>query len=331
MKVKIQEATKLSQQILQKWGFTGEEAELSTENFIEGELTGKKSHGLVRLPWIKKKIEAGSINLEEEEIEIAKETPVSLLIDGKRKTGFYVVNKLLEMGFEKVGNSGMCILGTTNTAEASGLIGLYARKAAEKDLIFLAFNNSPGGLVPHGSIQQMWGTNPITVGIPSNELPVILDMASTQITWGHLLVAKAQGKEIPEGVAIDENGDVTTDPSDAMKGGLLPFFGHKGSGLGFVVELLGGALTASRVGNNVDGGWGSLMILIDPNILRDLADFKNDVSTASAELKNSPKMKGFEEIYYPGERSQKNRQQALDSGIVEVDDSLYSTLREYLK
>lgn len=176
----------------------------------------------------------------------------------------------------------------------------------------------------------MWGTNPITVGIPTNDIPVILDMASTQITWGHLLVAKAQGKHIPEGVAIDKEGNVTTDPEKAMEGGLLPIAGHKGSGLGFIVELLGGALTASRVGNNVVGGWGSLMILIDPNIIRDIDDFKKDVAIAIKELKDSPKMKGFNEIYYPGEKSQKNRLKALQEGEFDIDDKLFSDLRGLL-
>lgn len=152
MKIKIEEAVQLSTDILRKFRFSEEEAKLSTENFIEGELTGKKSHGLVRIPWIKKKVDADAINLKNEELSIVKETQVSLIIDGKNKSGFYVVNKALEMGIEKVKNSGMCLVGTTNTAEASGLIGFYARKATDKDLIFIAFNNSPGGSVPHGSI-----------------------------------------------------------------------------------------------------------------------------------------------------------------------------------
>lgn len=330
MKIKIQEAINLSIQIMKKLGFSDEEAKLSTENFIEGELTGKKSHGLVRIPWIKKKIDSNSINLKDEKITIEKETQVSLLINGKNKTGFYVVNKALEMGMDKVSHSGMCLVGTTNTAEASGLIGLYARKATEKDLIFIAFNNSPGGLVPYGSIQEMWGTNPITVGIPTENLPVILDMASTQITKGHLLIAKAQGKKISEGTAIDKDGKITTDPAKAMEGGLLPFAGHKGSGLGFIVEILGGALTASRVGNNVKGGWGSLMILIDPNIIRDINDFKRDISIAIDELKNSSKMEGFDEIYYPGEKSQRQRLKMIEEGEFEINEDLYGELQKLM-
>lgn len=328
MKISIETIQKLSNQILGNFGFNSEEAEYITENLLEGALTGKSSHGFIRIPWIKKLIDSKSISITEEKISIPKETPVSLLVDGKNKTGFYVANKALNMGFAKVTSSGICVVGTTNTAPTTGLIGLYARKAAEKDLILIAFNNSAGGLVPHGSIKDLWGTNPLTVGIPTEGIPVILDMAASQITWGHLLLAKAQGKELPQGAAIDGKGEPTTDPASAIEGGLLPIAGHKGSGLAFIVELLGGALTASRTGGNVPGGWGSLMILIDPNIIRDLEDFKRDVTTAITELKGSPKMKGFDEIYFPGEQSQKRRLQALEEGQIDIDDQLYKSLNE---
>lgn len=80
----------------------------------------------------------------------------------------------------------------------------------------------------------------------------------------------------------------------------------------------------------VEGGWGSLMILIDPNIIRDIIDFKNDVATAIKELKDSPKMRGFNEIYYPGEQSPKNRLKALQEGEFEIDDKLFSDLQSLL-
>ena len=156
-------------------------------------------------------------------------------------------------------------------------------------------------------------------------------MASSQITWGDLLVAKNEGKQIKEGVALDSEGNITTDPSKAMEGGLLPFSGHKGSGLAFIVELLGGALTGARVGNNVPGGWGSFYILIDPTLFRPLDDFKTDVQTAINELKTSPKMKGFDEIYFAGEHSYKIRQENITNGTIDITEKLYNDLQSLLK
>ena len=128
------------------------------------------------------------------------------------------------------------------------------------------------------------------------------------------MVARQEGKKIKEGVAVDEGGVITTDPEKAMKGGLLPIAKHKGSGLAFIVELLAGALTGSRVGFSVPGGWGTAYILIDPSIFRPINEFKNDVETAIKELKNAPKAEGVKEIYFPGEHSQKLREKNLQAG-----------------
>lgn len=330
MNIEISKAREISNSLLIRWGFSQEEAEFITENLIEGELADKKTHGLVRLLYIQKKLD-GEPNLSSlDNLKILSETPTSLHIDGDSKIGLGVLYKSLDLAFNKVKQSKLLAVGIKNVG-LTGYIGAYARKATDNDLIFLGFNNSPGGLIPHGSLKDMLGTNPLTVGIPSKDIPVILDMASSIKTFGDLLVAKNEGKSISEGVAVNAEGKVTTDPSEAMKGGLLPFAQHKGSGLGFIVELLGGALTGSRVGYDVSGGWGSFYILIDPTLFRPLDDFKADVSSLINELKNSPKMQGFDEIYFAGERSHKIREKYLKSGEVEISDKLYSDLQGLLQ
>ena len=161
---------------------------------------------------------------------------------------------------------------------------------------------------------------------------MILDMASSQITWGDLLVAKNEKKQIKAGVAIDSLGEITTDPAKVTEGGgLLPFFGHKGSGLAFVVELLAGALTGSRVGNDVPGGWGSFYILLDPTMFRPLPEFTSDVGRAIKELKNAPKAKGFIEVFFAGEQSSNLRDKHLADGFFDVSDNLYQSLMKILK
>src|SRR3989338_2076348 len=97
-----------------------------------------------------------------------------------------------------------------------------------------------------------------------------------------------------------------------------------------IVELLGGALSGSRVGYNIDGGWGSFFILINPELFRDLSDFKSDVDSLINEMKTSKKMKGFDEVYFPGEQSQKNRTNASQSGEIDVPNEFVEQLRNYL-
>lgn len=327
MKIKINEARSLSIKILEKLGFSHKDSELITQNLIDAELTERKGHGLVRLPAIKRNIDRGKISTTEENIEVVKETPTSLLIDAKNKPAFIAIYKSLDIAIKKAKKSGVVVVGIQNAAYCSGFIGSYARKAVLKNLIFIGFNNSPGGLVPYGAKKDLWGTNPLTVGIPTDDIPVILDMASSKITFGDLLLARQEEKKIKKGVALDKNGNPTTDPEKALDGGLLPIAEHKGSGLAFIVELLAGALTGSRVGYSVKGGWGTSYILINPAIFRPINKFKNDIKTAMKELKTSPRAQGFEEIFFPGERSHKLRERNLKAREIEVSDSLYQELQ----
>ncbi|MBU1017390.1 Ldh family oxidoreductase [Patescibacteria group bacterium] len=326
MKIKIDQAKQLSLDVLAKVGFSMEDSELITKNLIDAELSGRKSHGFVRLPAIKRNVESGKLSSLHDDIEIVKDNLTNLLINAKHKPAFIPIYKSLEIATKKAKESGICIVGIQDAEYCSGFIGSYARQAALSDLIFIGFNNSPGGLVPFGAKKELWGTDPVTIGVPTDDIPVVLDMASSQITWGDLMVAKQEGKTIKEGVAIDKDGNPTTNPVEAMDGGLLPIAGHKGSGLAFMVELIAGALTGSRVGFSVEGGWGTAYILINPEIFRPLADFKRDVRKAIDELKQAPKARGVEEIYFPGEKSQKMRAKQLMSEEIEVSDKLYSEI-----
>lgn len=330
MQVQIEQAQTLSNNILRRFGFSDTEANYITENLLEGELTNKKTHGFVRLLYIKKLLDNGKGNLEPlDTLEVISETNSSLYIDGKYKLGIGVIYQSLKISFEKMRDTKILAVGIKDL-ELTGYIGDYARKATEHDLIFIGFNNSTGGLVPFGAKKDVWGTNPLTIGVPSNNIPVILDMASSKKTYGDLIVAKNEGKTIENGVAIDKEGNMTNDPEQAMQGGLLPFAGHKGSGLAFIVELLGGALTGSRCGYNVPGGWGSFYILIDPTIFRPIQEFKKDVDTAIEELKTAPPAGGFDAVYFAGEQSYKSRLKYLETGSIELSDKLYSDLQSLL-
>jgi L-2-hydroxycarboxylate dehydrogenase (NAD+) len=327
MIIKIQEAESLAKSALTKLGFGDESSNLIIKNLLEAELADKKTHGLIRIPALKKQIDSGKINVSESPLDVISETSFSIHFDGDYKSGFIVIYQSLEKAIKKAKQSGMVSVGLKDLSYASGFMGAYARVATENDLIFIGFSNSAGGLIPHGAKKELWGTNPITIAVPTNTDPVILDMASSMTTWGSLMVSKQEGKPLPNGVALDAEGEITTDPEKAMEGGLLPFAGHKGSGLAFIVELLAGALTGSRVGYSVEGGWGTFYILLDPKIFRPLADFKADISKAIEELKNAPKANGVNEIYYAGEQSNKLRSSHLQSGEIEVSDKLLAELK----
>jgi LDH2 family malate/lactate/ureidoglycolate dehydrogenase len=326
MKIKIQDAEKIAYRILQSWNICAEESYFITENLIEAELVGRKTHGLARLQLIKHTIDHNNMNISADPIEIIKETPVSLWIDGRRRSGFYVISKSLELAYKKVATSDLVIVGLSNTAPSIGLVSLYARKSTQKELIFIGFSNCEGGLIPFGLKKAIWGTNPFTVGIPTGKIPVILDMASSSKNWGEIYIAQLEGRDLPYGIAADEHGHITTKPQEAINGGLLPFAEHKGSGLAFVIELLAGALTGSRAGYSVKGGWGTLYILINPLIFGPLEEFQAKAEIFIQEMKSSEKISNTIEVCFPGEQTHRRREASLSSGYIDISDSVYRML-----
>lgn len=334
MRVTLSELNQLITQFIQKIGFSEVDSKLIAENFYEAEISGKKSHGLGNLFWFKKAVTIkGSsgyeVDASSKPVVVTKETSVSLHIDGKHKTGHLVIREALDLAFEKVKKSGVVLVGLYNTAPSTGYVGFWARKATENNLVFLCWNNSNGRDAPFGSAQRLYGTDPVTIGIPTNDLPIILDMATSKITVGQLMNCQREKNPLPSESAIDGKGNYTTDAEIAwVEGALVPFGGYKGSGLMFIGEILAGALTGSRVGYSVTGGWGTFFIIFDPMIFRPLEDFKKDLDTAIVELKNSKKRQGVTEIFYPGERSGKLRRENVEKGYIEVEKSLIDKIKE---
>jgi L-2-hydroxycarboxylate dehydrogenase (NAD+) len=333
MKVELNNAKKLIHNCIQTLGFTKEEAKIIGENVYEAEISGKKSHGLGNLLWFKRAVtvEGSSgyvVKVKSGPVKIAKETPVSIHLNGNQKPGHLVIRKALDLALKKVKKSKVVLAGLYNTAPSTGCVGYWAREATKNNLIFISWNNSNGKNTAHGSTQRLYGTNPITIGIPTNNIPIILDMATSKITAGKVMNLKRENKPLPPDSAIDSEGNMILDAEKAwVEGALLPIAGHKGSGLMFIGEMLAGALTGSRVGHSVKGGWGTFFILFDPTLFRPLKEFKKDIDTAINELKSSKKRAGVKEIFYPGEQSGKTREKNIEKGFIEVDDELLSNLK----
>lgn len=334
MKIKIEELKQISIKALKVIGFDDLDATRINNHLVYAELCGKSTHGVVRIPRFKDQIKSRLISVLSDDPKVTKETPISLHVDGKSKTGLVVVEWALDKAIEKAKTNMVCFVGTKNVGPVTGMIGYFAKKVTKENLILLGFNNSHSsatGLTPFGSRESLWGTNPFTVGIPTNnpELPIILDMASSKMTFGDVMIHKALGKELPQGVSVDEEGNPTTDPNKAVGGSQLPFEGRKGSGLAMIVEILAGPLVGSKGGNKVEGlgEWGSFFILINPELYRPIEELKKDVDIMIQELKNSKKQDGVEEIFYPGEKSGKTYLSNLEKGEIEVADSLIQDLK----
>lgn len=328
MKIQISKATEISNKALEELGYSQEESRYITELLLDAELAGKPSHGFMRLIAIQKMIKDGRVEVNKHKIEITKETNQSILVDGKKKTGLYVVPKALDISINKIKDNKVYLYccGVFNTSPTAGMIGYYARKATENNLIYIGFHNSMSYLIPFGAKKSLFGTNPITIGVPTNDLPIIWDCSSSKTSVGSIILKKNEGKNISENIALDKDGNPTINPLEALAGGILPFSEHKGSGMAMMVELIAGALVGSSIRKDKQWNWGSFFILINPSALRDIDEFKKDVDETIKELKNLPKTAGVSEIYYPGEKSQATRRNQIKKGSFELSDKLYQSL-----
>ena len=199
----------------------------------------------------------------------------------------------------------------------------YAEQAVKKNLIVFCFTNAPPALAPYGAKKSLFGTNPICFGVPTGEVPFILDASTSIINRGKIRRAHKFGEKIPYGVALNKSGKITTNPKEALLGTQLPIASFKGSGLAWMVDILSGVLTGSSHGGKTKDPFddftgpqnvGHLFITIDPKLFVG-KNFIKEIKKNIKLVKKLPKAKGFSSILYPGERKNKKYRKNLNKDI----------------
>lgn len=305
--------------------FTEEQANKIADYLLWADMSGNETQGLIKM--------TGSEPMHKVEpkhdIKIERDTKLSQLINAGAYPAPLVSQQATDTVIQKAKEHGFAIVGVHNTFSSNGAQAYYAERIAKEDLIGIVLSRSPGSVAVFDGIDPMFGTNPIGFSFPTNDEPLVFDMATSAMTWYGLVLAKARGEEIPENMAIDKNGDPTIDPSEAMNGALLPFDrSYKGAGLGMVVEVMAGPLVSAAYCDNKTFAeeWGSTFIAIDPGLLVDVEAFKTNCSDLIARVKASRTKLGAEEIRLPGERARAAYKEAEKSGMVEVDEVVLKEL-----
>lgn len=178
------------------------------------------------------------------------------------------------------------------------------------------------------------GTNPIAYGVPAkHKKPFILDMATSKVAFGKILQAREEGKEIPEGWGVDENGEAVTDPDKVVS--LSTFGGPKGYGLSIVVDVFSGLLAGAAFGPHIAKMYSGLdqkrklghyVCAINPAFFTDWDTFLEQMDAMIDELQQSPPAVGFERVYVPGEIEQLHEERNKKNGI-----SIARSVYEFLK
>jgi LDH2 family malate/lactate/ureidoglycolate dehydrogenase len=327
MKIKVDELREKIEALLQR-GFSAEEATTIADYIVWAEMTDNKTQGIIKL--------TGDEPLQnikpDGKVEIERDTKLSRLINGNKNPAPLVASIATDVVIEKAKAHGFAIVGARNTFSSNGAQGYYAEKIARDDLIGIVMSRSPGSVAVFGSVDPLLGTNPIGVSFPTLDKPLVFDAATSAMTFYGAIIADIKGEKLPDGMAIDENGNPTTDPKLVVsgKGAILPFDGsYKGAGFGMIVELMTGPLINSAYLDyqTFDKEWGSTFIAIDPELLTNIDEFKRKVSDFISIIKSSRKNPHAESIRLPGEKAQKQYAEALKTGEVDVDEKVFEQIK----
>ncbi|HEY83242.1 MAG TPA: Ldh family oxidoreductase [Dehalococcoidia bacterium] len=309
--------------LLEKVNIPPKDAELIAESLVRANLRGVDSHGVSRMAIYIERLKKGLVN-PRPEIAILQQTPAMALVDGDNGCGQVVAKMAMELAMTKARETGVSLVGIRNSTHF-GAAAFFSTMALERDMIGIALANSYATVAPWGSRVAYFGTNPLSVAVPTGrELPVVLDMATSVAAWGKIILAAQKGEAIPAGWAIDSDGEITTDAARALQGALMPFGGPKGSGISLIIDVLAGILTGAGYGPYVGDLYksldrpqnvGQMVGVIDISRFSDVNEFKNRMDKVIREIKSLPRAKGVSEILLPGEIEIRNQERREREGI----------------
>lgn len=326
----------------EKSGMPAGDARLAAGVLIHADLMGIDSHGIAHLnthwgylPGLKR----GTIN-PNPNIHIRHETPSTALLDGDGGQGLVVTHRAMSIAMEKAQQVGCGFVAVTNS-QHFGAAGHWALLPTPEDMIGLAMTNTPPIVAPaYGRVRAL-GTNPIAVGVPAGEEhPLLCDIATSVVAGGKLEIAGRLGKPIPEGWAIDGEGNPTTDAHALRQGGALLPLGstgilsyHKGYCLAAVVDVLCGVLSGLGFGMRLRRERGEMAHFVGAwrvDAFRPVAEFKSDMDEFMRGLRAIPPVEGAERVLVPGEKEYLTEQERRANGIP-LDPPTVNSLEEVAK
>jgi len=318
--------------ILAAAGTSTENAQLVAQLLAEANSTGHDSHGLIRVPQYLASVDQGEL-IPDAQVEVLQESMLTPIVDGHWGFGQVTMNRAVEVGLDKAGQSGLAAVAVRN-ANHIGRLGSYVDRIAREGMIGLMFVNAVGTpafrMAPWGGTEPRLVTDPLAFGIPSPAGdPIVMDMTTTVVAEGKVRVKRNRGEQTPDGWLLDSDGNPTNDPNKLYgdpPGSILPLggatAGHKGYGLNIAIELLAGVLSGTgTIGTSPRLANGVLLIILDIAQFLPLDEFYSQAEAFIAHVKSSPPAEGFDEILFPGEIEQKVKRQRVQDGIFIEDET----------
>lgn len=328
----------LCERILTGAGLPPDQSATVVDNLVRGDLRGISSHGISRMAVYAGRVAGGGLNTDGR-IEIVSDAPAAMRIDARNNMGAVAGTLAMRSVIERARTTGIAA-GTVFNGNHFGYAAYYSMMALEEGMIGISLSNAPPTMAPWGGMAPMLGTNPFSIAVPAlHHRPLVLDCASSYVARGKINLAEIEGKPIPEGWALDPEGNPTTDPASALAGVVLPFGTYKGSGIAVMIDVLSAVLSGALFGMHVgqlyrDAGvpqnLGHFFAAIHIGMLNDPDVFRSGIDRIIDDIKGSRKAPGTEEILLPGEIEFENEAFYMKKGIG-VGDGVLRDLRELSK
>ncbi|MBP3657674.1 MAG: Ldh family oxidoreductase [Clostridia bacterium] len=324
-------------------GFDGGEAAQIADVLMQADLFGIESHGAQRMMYYHRNLASGSA-IAGARPEVIRETPVSALIDGHFAMGQLCGCEAMRLAIRKAKQTGVGICAVRNSSHY-GIAGYYTLMAAKEGLASFSMTNTGPIMTPTFGVEMMLGTNPIAFCMPADPIPFWFDASTTVVTLGKVEVHAKRGRPMPEGWTIGGDGHACTDAAQmnasilaGEPGGILPLGGagethggHKGYGLGIMVEALTGVLAQGLTAPDMQGAHGDhtshFFLAFDPAMFGDPAQIRAGMSAYLERLRAGARAEGCARIYTPGEKAHEAMADRLQNGVP-VEANTLAELRQ---
>lgn len=327
----LAEVHDLATTVLMQYGCNSDNANAVADVITAAERDGCHSHGLMRMSGYIASLKSGKVNGDANP-GVEQLAPAVVRVDGDGGFAPLALARGRDALIKSAQTTGIAALSLVDVHHFAAL-WTEVEPVAEAGLCALACVSYKPAVIPAGGAKPLYGTNPLAFGWPrTGHPPVIFDQASSVMAKGEVMLAAREGKELPEGVGVDADGNPTTDPNDVLKGALLAFGGHKGSSIAMMIELFAGALVGecfsfeAAARDNNDGGppsGGELMLAIDPNLFGDADGWSDHAEALFERIEAQPGAR------LPSARRYSNRKRSAVSGItvsVKVHDEIQALL-----
>ena len=331
MKLSLEDAQTLARNAFESVGIPPEQADTSAAALVRAEADGMASHGLSRVGQYCGHVQVGRVNPSAIPT-IRHERPAAVVIDAQEGLAFPALQLASCLAAEKAKTTGIGLAAVGNSHHF-GVAGHVAEDLARQGLIAIVMGNSPAAMPMWGGSRPLFGTNPIAAAFPrTGPDPVVIDLSLSAVARGKLMVAAQKGESIPEGWALDADGQPTTDPKAGLAGMMVPAGGAKGAMLALMIEVLVVGLTGSSFGYEADSFFelegnrpriAQLVIAIDPQMAGQgvFQSRLEDLITV---------MSQDQSVRLPGSRRFALRHKAETEGI-EVSEAVLTAIQKFLK